>query len=253
MNTLKRNIAVMKSVGHIGWAVLLMMLVWPAGCTKKPPLSAEKPRAPIALDAPVEFQMAQRSTVALPGSDGTVMITIDDITHGQVMTSLAWRDGKVITATRSLHESDRVTFALEGYTYIITLKELNNVLIGEDTARFELSPASGASARELSENDKIEKLILSLGGIEGATFIRNGQAHTVDEAIAHLRAKWEWKKSEIKTAEDFITLIGSRSSTTGKQYVIRHSYGSEITSEQWFRGELQIIEKLADKQPKAAR
>jgi hypothetical protein len=253
MDSLKKSAAVIKGVRHIGSRVLLVTLVWVAGCTKKRPPSVQKPGAPIALDTPVEFQIGQRSTVALPGSEGRVTITIDDITRGQVMTSLALRDGKVITAVRSLHENDRINFALEGYNYIITLKKLNNVLIGEDTASFELSPAGGGpSAETLSENDKIEKLMLSLRNIEGATFIRNGQAHTVDEAIAHLRAKWEWKKSEIKTAEDFITLIGSRSSTTGKPYLIKHSDGSEITSEQCFRRQLQIVENLTGK-PETAR
>lgn len=247
MGSLKKIAAVIEGVRHVGSPVLLFTLICVAGCTKEPPPSAQKPRAPIALDGPVEFQIGQRSTVALPGSEGRVVITIDDITRGQVMTSLAWRDGRVITATRSLHENDRIPFAIEGCKYVIALKSLHNVLIGEDTARFELSRAGGPSAAMLSEDDKIERLILSLRSIEGGTFIRNGQAHTVEEAVGHLRAKWEWKKSEIKTAEDFISLIGSRSSTTGKPYIIRHSDGSEITSEQWFRRQLEIIEKLTDR------
>jgi hypothetical protein len=68
-----------------------------------------------------------------------------------------------------------------------------------------------------------------------------------------MRKKWEWKKTEIKTAQDFITIVGSRSSTTGKPYVIRYSNGSEITSEEWFLKQLEIIEKLPNKKPKATR
>ena len=37
-----------------------------------------------------------------------------------------------------------------------------------------------------------------------ATFIRNGQTHTPQEAVNHIKAKYEHFKNEIKTPEDFI-------------------------------------------------
>jgi Family of unknown function (DUF5329) len=39
-----------------------------------------------------------------------------------------------------------------------------------------------------------------------ATFIRNGQTHTPQQAVAHVRAKYEHFKGQIKTPEDFIRL-----------------------------------------------
>ena len=114
---------------------------------KKQPQSAEKTQPPIALNAPVEFQMRQRSTVALPGSNDRILITIGDITRGRVMMSLSWRDGNGIVPTRSMWENDRVVFVVDGHSYKIKLKQLMNVWIGEDTARFELSPAATESAR----------------------------------------------------------------------------------------------------------
>lgn len=229
---------------------VVIVLVSLAGCRRNQPQSAEKPEPPIALNAPLQFQMTQRSTVALPRSNDRILITIDDITRGQVMMSLSWREGNVIVATRSVRENDRVTFTVDGHTYKIELKQLKNRLVREDTARFELSPAATESEQMLSENDKIEKLISSLRDIDGAKFIRNREEHTVDKAITHLRNKWEWTKAQIKTAEDFIAIVASSSSTTGKGYVIRYSDGSEITSEEWFRKQLQIIEKPPDKELK---
>ncbi len=207
-------------------------------------LDLEQPKPPIALNGPLEFRMSQRSTTPLPGSSERILLTIDDITRGQVMMSLSWQDGNIIVATRSMGEKDTVTFTVDSHTYKIELKQLTNVLVGEDVACFELSLATTESGQMLSENDKIEKLISSLRDVDGAKFIRNGEEHTVDEAITHLRRKWQWRKTEIKTAHDFITIAGSISSTTGKPYVIRYSDGSEITSEKWFRKQLQTIDKL---------
>jgi hypothetical protein len=96
----------------------------------------------------------------------------------------------------------------------------------------------------LSENEKIEALILSLKQIVGAKFIRNGQEYTLDEAIDHMRQKWEWKKSEIKTVEDFIKIAGSKSSMSGKPYTIRMPDGSETKTEEWFRKQLDSMKKL---------
>ena len=39
-----------------------------------------------------------------------------------------------------------------------------------------------------------------------ATFIRNGQTHTPQEAASHIKAKYEHFKNEIKTPQDFIRL-----------------------------------------------
>ena len=229
---------------------VMIVLVSLAGCRRNQPQPAEKPEPPIALNGPVEFQMSQRSTVALPGSNDRILIAIDDITRGQVMMCLSWRDGNVIVAPRSVRPNDRVAFTVDGHAYNIELKQLRNVLVGEDTVRFELSLAATESGQMLSENDKIEQLISSLRDIDGAKFIRNGQEHSVDQAITHLRNKWEWKKTQIKTAQDFIAIVGSKSSTTGKPYVIRYSDGSEITSEEWFRNQLKIIDKPFNKELK---
>ena len=53
-------------------------------------------------------------------------------------------------------------------------------------------------------------------GKSNTTFIRNGETHTPAEAVAHIKAKYEHFKSEIKTPEDFIRLSASKSLLTGK-------------------------------------
>ena len=229
---------------------IMVLLVLVAGYTRNNADSAEKPQQPIVLNAPVEFQMTQRSTIALPGSDDRILITIDDITRGQVMTSVSWQDGNAIVATRSLRQNDSVIFTVDSCAYKIQLIELKNRLVGDDTARFELSSVSGESEQTLAESEKIEKLISSLREMNGAKFIRNAQEHTVDEAITHLTGKWETMKIQIKTAQDFIAIVASRSSTTGKPYLLKLADGTIMRSQEWFRKQLKIIEKLPNKELK---
>lgn len=230
-------------------SILLVAFALLAGCSKKEGASAPEPAAPIALSWPVEFTVSQRSTTPLPGSNERVLITIDDITMGQVMTTLSWQDGTTVVTTRSLRQNDIVTFTISNHTYRIKLKRLTNLLVEEDSATFQLWPATIEMDNILSEREKIDALILSLRQLVGATFVRNGEEHTVDEAIAHMRQKWEWKKSEIKTAEDFITAVGSKSSASGEMYMIRLPDGTEMKAEEWFDRQLELMNKLPKQRP----
>jgi len=62
-----------------------------------------------------------------------------------------------------------------------------------------------------------------------------------------MRKKWEWKKTEIKTAQDFITIAGSKSSVSGEPYLIRLSDGTEMKLEEWFRKQLDLMKTLGNK------
>ncbi len=119
--------------------------------------------------------------------------------------------------------------------------------MGEDSATFQLWPVTAKLDKSLPETEKIETLIVSLKQLVGATFIRNGQEHTLDDAITHMREKWERKKSEIKTADDFIRIAGSKSSNSGKPYVLKMPDGTEVETEEWFRRQLEAMEKLPNK------
>jgi hypothetical protein len=76
-----------------------------------------------------------------------------------------------------------------------------------------------------------------------ATFIRNGQTHTPQEAVAHVRAKYEHFKAQIKTPEDFIRLAATKSLLTGQFYLIRPRQGSEMPLSAWLRNELRQHQK----------
>ncbi len=161
--------------------ILWITLAFLSGCGRTEQASAPEPAASIVLDAPVELIVPQSSTNPLPGSNGTVFITLDDITGGQVMTTLLLQNGTQIVATRSVLPNDVVAFTVNHHAYKIKLIRLTNILMGRDSALFKLSPA------------------------------------TIE--------------SEIKTAEDFISIVGSQLSTSGKPYLIRFLDGTEMKSE----------------------
>jgi hypothetical protein len=198
---------------------------------------------PLSIETPVRFTVKQRSTTPLPGSEKRILITLDDITRGQVLTTLAWDDGRPIAATRSLRKGEILPFTIESHRYTLTVLMLKNVLIGEDHLEFELAPAAASAQPLLSVDERIELLIQALAKLENATFIRNGEEHSVAEAVAHMRSKWEWKKRDIKTIEDFITLVGSKSSISGDPYLIKRSDGQTLRAEDWIR------EQLTEKAP----
>jgi hypothetical protein len=76
-----------------------------------------------------------------------------------------------------------------------------------------------------------------------ATFIRNGQSHTPKEAVAHVRAKYEHFKGQIKTADDFIRLAASKSLVMGQPYLIRGRDGKEVQLDVWLSHALREHER----------
>ena len=95
------------------------------------------------------------------------------------------------------------------------------------------------SAQDNIEKKKIEFLISSIENLKGAKFIRNGSEYDGKQAVDHLRMKLQNAGGYVQTADDFIRLCASRSSITGKPYMIRLSNGKTIKSEEYFREKLK--------------
>ena len=72
-----------------------------------------------------------------------------------------------------------------------------------------------------------------------ATFIRNGESHTPDEAVEHIKAKYEHFKDQIKTPQDFIRLAASKSLITGKPSLVRTPDGKEMRLDEWLTQSLK--------------
>jgi hypothetical protein len=116
-------------------------------------------------------------------------------------------------------------------------------LLGSHPAFAAEAPAKPVgSAAHLSEAQKIEALIGSIEHLQGAVFIRNGTEHAAPEAAAHLRRKLDYAGKRIRTAEQFIDMLATGSSMSGKPYKIRFADGHTVESAVFFREQLRKLE-----------
>jgi len=99
--------------------------------------------------------------------------------------------------------------------------------------------APTVNAQNDIENNKIEFLISSVENLKDTKFIRNGSEYNGREAAKHLRMKLRRAGDRVQTADDFISLITSKSSVSGKPYLIRLPDGKTIKSEKYFRDKLK--------------
>lgn len=103
------------------------------------------------LDLPektVEIVVAQREAVEIPGSDGTVRVRLGDITAGQVFLWVVTADDETLLRRTSLAQGDMVEFAVGKKRYTIHVKELRNILIGDDFAKIVVSEAEEKPAEK---------------------------------------------------------------------------------------------------------
>jgi hypothetical protein len=92
------------------------------------------------------------------------------------------------------------------------------------------------------ERVRIEALLARIAK-SNVTFVRNGAPHTAMDAAAHLRMKWENAGNRIKTAEDFIEHLASRSYLSGKPYRVILCNGVTQDSGPWLRELLAEIDR----------
>lgn len=231
-----------------------------AGCQRRASEStAPEPAAraaPLNITGRTPFQLSQRTTGDLPGSDGRYRVTIDDITRGQVMVSIAARDGASVIAPTSMSPGGTLELTVGEVGYVIVLEALNNQLIGDDSAEFSIVPLAvyspmadpGSDAppapdegEPKTERELIDALVAHVRGLEGAVFIRNGTEHSPADAADHMRLKQRNAGARVKTAEDFIRYCATESSISGKPYTIRMADGREVGSGEYLTGVLREL------------
>jgi Family of unknown function (DUF5329) len=74
-------------------------------------------------------------------------------------------------------------------------------------------------------------------------FSRNGSWYDAKQASAHLRQKYDYlvKRHLVTSAESFIDLAASKSSMSGKAYLVRCADKPAIESKVWFTHELEAL------------
>jgi hypothetical protein len=103
-------------------------------------------------------------------------------------------------------------------------------------------PSRGRESDVVSEREKIERLLAAIQSAEGDVFIRNGAEHSARDAAEHLRSKWQAAGEAVKTAEEFIDKIGTKSSLSGEAYRVRLANGNEVPASEYLREKLGGIE-----------
>ncbi len=72
---------------------------------------------------------------------------------------------------------------------------------------------------------------------------RNGTRHQGEKAVSHIQWKYEYYKNKIKTTEEFIGYAATKSTMSGKRYLV-HCPGREpMFSADWLWEELQRFRK----------
>jgi hypothetical protein len=62
--------------------------------------------------------------------------------------------------------------------------------------------------------------LLAAVGTSGCAFIRNDEPGTAAAARAHLERKYRYARKKLDSAESFIERVASKSSTTGRPYLV---------------------------------
>jgi hypothetical protein len=93
-----------------------------------------------------------------------------------------------------------------------------------------------ATARADALDDEIAHLI-DFVRHSSCTFIRNGSEYDGAAAADHVKAKYDYYKSDIRTVEDFIERAASKSMLSGKPYEVRCADGRIIPAADWIRAE----------------
>jgi hypothetical protein len=94
-----------------------------------------------------------------------------------------------------------------------------------------------------AEKTKIESLLSHVAGLADAKFIRNGKEYDAKSAATFLRRKWEANEKSIHSAESFITVAATKSSTSGQPYVIRIKGQPDTPCGEYLQAQLKTMQK----------
>jgi Family of unknown function (DUF5329) len=99
------------------------------------------------------------------------------------------------------------------------------------------SIALGLDAQTKAEIDELIAYVQT----SGVRFIRNGLEYSGAEGAEHLRDKLAKAGDRVKTTEDFVTGIASKSSLSGKPYLVKFADGHTQPTGEWLRAHLAEV------------
>ena len=121
---------------------------------------------------------------------------------------------------------------------------MRKFLIKSFVSSFGILLAFNLFAKDLSEASKIEiNHLLDTLETSNCQFNRNGDWHSSKEAKAHLTKKLNYAidKGQVGSSEDFIELAASKSSVSGKVYLVKCGDSTPMASGVWLKEQLQRL------------
>ncbi|WP_265693037.1 DUF5329 family protein [Providencia rustigianii] len=106
---------------------------------------------------------------------------------------------------------------------------------------------TNALALSPEEKTRAEALLAELGKQQNLTFTRNGSGHSAADAESHLRLKLGKTEKRLKTTEQFIDNVASKSSITGEEYQVTDAQGKVTSANQYLH---DLLKNNVDKQAK---
>lgn len=145
----------------------------------------------------------------------------------------------------ALQEKKSVPFVWHGEKLMIECVQLDNELTGPDFAHLRLTKGANDTGSQpvkaqLTEKEKILRLI-DITEKSQMRFVRDGVNYTSSETAEYLRKNYGLAESEIRTAQEFIMNIASKSSATGEIYYAELADGSLLRAEDWYRDRLREV------------
>ena len=110
-------------------------LRWPDMGEPWDPKRKQTPKKPLSFklpDEPVELTVLQRRSKPIPGSENRISLRLGDITAGQVILSVRSDEDEVLLDDTSVKPGEATKFAVADKAFYIRLRELTNVLLGDN-------------------------------------------------------------------------------------------------------------------------
>jgi hypothetical protein len=118
------------------------------------------------------------------------------------------------------------------------MKKITTILL----LAFFLLVSVKAVAIEGVELKRVEGLLTLLATKTDITFVRNGSKYSAERAVSHLRSKLQRAGDQISTAEQFVDNIASKSSLSGKPYLVILADGTTVKAAEYFHGLLREVD-----------
>ncbi|SET22858.1 DUF5329 family protein [Thalassotalea agarivorans] len=96
------------------------------------------------------------------------------------------------------------------------------------------------SAVSIADTQAEINYLLAQVSSSNCKFERNGKKYEAKDAVKHIKKKYDYFEADIETAEDFIKLSATKSTMSGKYYMMHCPSQKPVKSEQW------LLSKLAD-------